>query len=38
VLPTGDANVQRKYIDNRKRDEREQARATEAFKELPKVQ
>jgi len=38
ALPTGDANVQRKYIDNRKRDEREQARATEAFKELPKVQ
>jgi hypothetical protein len=38
ALPTGDANVQRKYLDNRKREEREQVRATEAFKELPKVQ
>ena len=36
ALPTGDANVQRKYIDNRKRDEREAARADQAFKELPK--
>jgi major membrane immunogen (membrane-anchored lipoprotein) len=35
ALPTGDANVQRKYKDDRKREEREQARAVEAFKELP---
>jgi hypothetical protein len=33
-LPTGDANVMRKYKDNLKREARETARATEAFKEL----
>ena len=37
ALPTGDANIQRKYKDGLKRDERERARATEAFKELPKA-
>lgn len=35
ALPTGDANIQRKYKDDRKREAREAARATEAFKELP---
>jgi len=38
ALPTGDANIQRKYKDGLKRDERERSRATEAFKELPKAQ
>lgn len=37
ALPTGDANVQRKYIDNRKRDAAEAKRSTEAFQELPPV-
>lgn len=37
ALPTGDANIQRKYKDGLKRDQREQVRATEAFKELPKA-
>lgn len=35
ALPTGDANVQRKYKDDRKREEREAARAEKAFTELP---
>lgn len=35
ALPTGDANVQRKYKDDRKREARETARAEQAFKELP---
>ena len=38
ALPTGDANIQRKYKDGLKREEREQANRTEAFKELPKTQ
>jgi len=37
ALPTGDANVQRKYLDNRKREALEAKRADEAFKELPKA-
>jgi len=35
ALPTGDANVLRKYKDDVKRQEREVARSNEAFKELP---
>ena len=35
ALPTGDANVQRKYLDNRKREASELKRSTEAFAELP---
>ena len=38
ALPTGDANIQRKYRDGLKREEREANRASDAFKELPKVQ
>ena len=38
ALPTGDANIQRKYKDGLKREERELANRTEAFKELPKAQ
>ena len=38
ALPTGDANVQRKYKDGLKREAREQVRASEAFKELPQAQ
>ena len=38
ALPTGDANVQRKYLDNQKREERELAAKEQAFKELPKAQ
>ena len=37
ALPTGDANIQRRYKDNLKREEREQNNRTEAFKELPKA-
>ena len=37
ALPTGDANVQRKYLDNRKREASEAKRSTEAFQELPAV-
>ena len=37
ALPTGEANVQRTYIDNRKREALEAKRADEAFKELPKA-
>jgi hypothetical protein len=37
ALPTGDANVQRKYKDGLKRDERELAAKEQAFKELPKA-
>ena len=37
ALPTGDANVQRKYLDTRKREALEAKRADEAFKELPKA-
>jgi hypothetical protein len=36
ALPTGDANVMRKYKDNLKREERQAARSSEAFKELDK--
>ena len=35
ALPTGDANVQKKYKDDRKREERDAIRAEAAFKELP---
>lgn len=38
ALPTGDANVQRKYKDDLKRQEREVARSAEVFKELPPAQ
>jgi hypothetical protein len=38
ALPTGDANIQRKYKDGLKREERELAAKEQAFKELPKVQ
>lgn len=37
ALPTGEANIQRRYKDNLKREEREQNNRTEAFKELPKA-
>jgi hypothetical protein len=37
ALPTGDANVQRKYKDGLKREERELAAKEQAFKELPKA-
>ena len=37
ALPTGDANVQRKYKDGLKHDERELAAKEQAFKELPKA-
>ena len=36
ALPTGDANVQRNYIDNRQREEREAIRKEQAYNELPK--
>jgi len=36
ALPTGDANVMRRYKDNLKRDAQQAARSTEAFKELDK--
>ena len=38
ALPTGDANIQRKYKDSLKREERELAQKEQAFKELPKAQ
>ena len=38
ALPTGDANIQRKYKDGLKREERELAAKEQAFKELPKAQ
>jgi hypothetical protein len=38
ALPTGDANIQRKYKDGLKREERELAQKEQAFKELPKAQ
>jgi len=38
ALPTGEANVQRKYLDNQKREERDAVAKEQAFKELPKVQ
>ena len=37
ALPTGDANIQRKYKDGLKREERELAQKEQAFKELPKA-
>jgi hypothetical protein len=37
ALPTGDANIQRKYKDGLKREEREVAQKEQAFKELPKA-
>ena len=37
ALPTGDANIQRKYKDSLKREERELAQKEQAFKELPKA-
>ena len=38
ALPTGEANIQRKYKDGLKREAQQAARATEAFKELDKPQ
>lgn len=35
ALPTGDANVQRKFKEDRKRETRDATRAEAAFKELP---
>ena len=37
ALPTGDANIQRKYKDGLKREERELAAKEQAFRELPKA-
>jgi hypothetical protein len=38
ALPTGEANIQRKYKDGLKREAQQAARSTEAFKELDKPQ